>query len=332
MAQMAARRGAVVLAGASALALAAGCTSGAGAGGEDVAEGGAGFPVTLETVHGDVEIPGKPENVVALGWSDAETALALGVQPTGVSDWQAYGGTGVGPWAEDLFDGEPEQLGTLEISPEAVASLDPDVVLNTRSDGEEATLETVREFAPVVDPPPGVEVSYGTTWRQQMTQVSTALGEREEGDRLIAELEEKFVQVAEEHPEFKGKTVAVAGYFDGQLGAYVPGDSRVDLLEELGFENKPEITAMAGDEFYVDLAMEDAEMLDADLTVVFPIGYDAEELADEGVVTSIPSAEDGRLVVLDDPELANAFSSGSTLGIDHALDEAPQLFAEALEE
>jgi iron complex transport system substrate-binding protein len=37
---------------------------------------------------------------VALGWSDAETALALGVQPVGASDWLAFGGEGVGPWAE----------------------------------------------------------------------------------------------------------------------------------------------------------------------------------------------------------------------------------------
>ncbi|MFC7740165.1 hypothetical protein ACFQXA_03155 [Nocardiopsis composta] len=50
--------------------------------------------MTVETVHGAVEIPSKPANVVALGWSDAEAALALGVQPAGLSDWQGYGGKG----------------------------------------------------------------------------------------------------------------------------------------------------------------------------------------------------------------------------------------------
>src|SRR5690606_41925833 len=61
-----------------------------------------------------------------------------------------------------------------------------------------------------------------------------------------------------------------------------------------------------------------------------PIGMEAEQLKDDEVLNSIPSAEDGRLVVLEDPDLANAFSSGSTLGIGYALDHAPQLFAEAL--
>ncbi|MFC4562450.1 ABC transporter substrate-binding protein [Nocardiopsis mangrovi] len=323
------RRATALTAGALALALSTSCGAEPAGDGEGAAAGG-GFPVTVETVHGDVEIAEKPTDVVALGWSDAEAALALGVQPVGLSDWQAYGGKGVGPWAEDLLDAEPADLGTMEVSAEAVANLDPDVVLNTRSDGQESTLSTVREFVPVVDPPQGVEVSYGTTWRQQMTQVSLALGEVEKGEELIADLEARFAEVAAEHPEFEGRTVAVGAFYGDRLGAYVPGDSRVDFMEELGFESKPEINDLAGDEFYVDLGLEEVETLDADLTVVFPIGMEAAELADNELLNSIPSARDGRLVVLDDPDLVNAFSSGSTLGIAHALDEAPQVFSAAL--
>jgi len=323
------RRGTGLAAGALAVALSAACGSTSGTD-EEGAAGGDGFPVTVETVHGAVEIPSKPANVVALGWSDAEAALALGVQPAGLSDWQGYGGKGVGPWAEDLVEGEPEDLGTMEVSDEAVADLDPDVVLNTRSDGEESKFATLREIVPVVDPPKGVEVSYGTTWRQQMEQVSLALGEQEKGEELVKDLEERFAATAGEHPEFQGKSVAVGAFYGDKLGVYVPGDPRVDFMEELGFENEQEINELAEGEFYVDLPLEQAEKLDADLTVVFPIGMEAEQLKDDEVLNSIPSAEDGRLVVLEDPDLANAFSSGSTLGIGYALDHAPQLFAEAL--
>src|SRR5918994_119938 len=59
------------------------------------------FPVTVRTAFGDVTVEEEPTRVVALGWSDAETALALGVQPVGVSDWLGFGGEGVGPCAED---------------------------------------------------------------------------------------------------------------------------------------------------------------------------------------------------------------------------------------
>ncbi|HET6392097.1 MAG TPA: iron-siderophore ABC transporter substrate-binding protein, partial [Blastococcus sp.] len=47
------------------------------------------FPVTVSTAFGDVTVEEEPTRVVALGWSDAETALALGVQPVGASDWLA---------------------------------------------------------------------------------------------------------------------------------------------------------------------------------------------------------------------------------------------------
>ena len=68
-----------------------------GGGGEEEAASG----ISIDTKFGSVEVPKDPKKVVALGWGDAETALALGVQPVGASDWVEFGGKGVGPWAED---------------------------------------------------------------------------------------------------------------------------------------------------------------------------------------------------------------------------------------
>lgn len=325
-------RGGAIAAGALSLLLLAACggqTSGSAEGGSDgeVAEG---YPVTVETIFGDVEIADEPTNVVAMGWSDAETALALGVQPVGVADWQAYGGTGVGPWAADMFEEEPVQLGTMEPNLEAIASLEPDVILDTRSDNSQDRYDLLSPVAPVVGPPPGVEVTYGTTWQQQTRQVAQVVGEQERAEELIEELEGRFARIREENPEFADMTLTVGAYFDGQYGAYVPGDSRVDLLQELGFQYKPEVEEMADGAFYVDLSPERLEVLDADLTVMFPIGGTADHLREDPVLQGIPSAEDGRLVILDDPELANAFSSGSYPGISHALDELVPLLQETL--
>src|SRR3712207_2934979 len=109
-----------ILRGAALLAtvlVAAGCGSGDDASSGDAAAGGSpasggAFPVTVETAFGPVEIPEEPQRVVALGWSDAETALALGVQPVGASDWLGFGGEGVGPWAEGRYDEAPEIIET----------------------------------------------------------------------------------------------------------------------------------------------------------------------------------------------------------------------------
>lgn len=310
-----------------------------GGGGSDTSsdpsgETAEGFPTTVETLFGDVEIEDRPENVVALGWSDAETALALGVQPVGVSDWQDYGGAGVGPWATDLFDSEPVEVGTMEPNIEAIASLEPDVILDTRSDNSQERHDTLTPIAPVVGAPPEVEVNYGTSWQQQTRQVAQVLGKEERGEELITELEERFTQIREDNPEFADTTIAVGAYFDGQYGAYVPGDTRVDLLTELGFEYKSALAERVDGDFYTDLSAELVEELDADLTVVFPIGgpETGEFLHQDPVLQSIPSAEDDRLIIVDDLDLANAFSSGSTLGINHALDEIVSQIQEAVGE
>jgi len=326
-------RGGAIAAGALSILMLAACGGTTSDSEQDGSgEAAEGFPVTVQTLFGDVEIEDRPTSVAALGWSDAETALALGVQPAGVADWQGYGGSGVGPWAADLLEEEPVQLGTMEPNLEAVASLEPDVILDTRSDHTEERHELLSPVAPVVGPPPEVEVTYGTTWQQQTRQVAQVLGEDARGEELIEELEGRFAQAREDNPDFEGRTIAVGAYFDGQYGAYVPGDARVDLLEELGFENKPEITEMAEGAFYVDLSPELIEVLDADLTVVFPIGDEETTrfLQEDPVLQGIPSAEDGRLVIMEDLELANSFSSGSTLGVTHALEGILPLLQETL--
>jgi iron complex transport system substrate-binding protein len=75
--------------------------------------------------------------VVALGWGDAEIALALGVQPVGASDWLDFGGNGQGPWAADLYDEDPTLIETLEPSFEAIAALEPDLILDVRGSGDQ---------------------------------------------------------------------------------------------------------------------------------------------------------------------------------------------------
>src|ERR671916_998438 len=197
-------RGAVLLA---ATVLVAGCGSGdAGSSGDAAAsnspaDSGGAFPVTVETAFGDVEIPEEPQRVVALGWSDAETALALGVQPVGASDWLALGGEGVGPWAEGRYDEAPEIIETLEPSLEAVAALQPDLILDTRSPATQERYDQLRQIAPTVGVPEGV-TQYQTTWQQQLDLVGRALGGEEQADELQAEVEQQFTAAVAAHPEF----------------------------------------------------------------------------------------------------------------------------------
>ncbi|SFO33263.1 iron complex transport system substrate-binding protein [Geodermatophilus obscurus] len=292
--------------------------------------GGSGaFPVTVSTAFGDVEVPEEPQRVVALGWSDAETALALGVQPVGASDWLAFGGEGVGPWAEGRYDEAPEIVETLEPSLEAVAALEPDLILDTRSPATEERYEALSAIAPTIGQPEGVD-AYLTTWQQQLDLVGQALGRTEEAEQLRSDLEQRIADAAAANPGFDGTEVAVGAYSSEGFGAYVRGDTRVDFMESLGFTNKQAVQDLATESFFVPVSDEQVALLDAPLTVVFPIFVEPSQITGNPLWQTLGSVQQGNAVLLDET-LANAFSSGSVLGTGYALDNAVPLFAEALQ-
>ncbi|SDF49107.1 iron complex transport system substrate-binding protein [Blastococcus fimeti] len=320
-------RGAAVLAAAALVVTGCGSDDDSGSSSGGGSSSGA-FPVTVATAFGDVEIADEPTRIVALGWGDAETALALGVQPVGASDWLAFGGEGVGPWSEGLYDEAPEIIETLEPSLEAIAALEPDLILDTKSDGTQERYDLLSQIAPTIGQPEGVE-AYQTSWDEQLELVGQALGKTDEADDLAAEVAQAFEDAAGAHPEFEGTEVAVAAFTSEGFGAYVQGDARVDFMEELGFVNKPEIQDQATDNFFVDVSEEQVSLLDAGLTVAFPIYVEASEFTSNALWQALPSVQDGRVVVLEETP-ASAFSIGTAPGILYALETTVPLFADAL--
>ncbi|TFV82816.1 iron-siderophore ABC transporter substrate-binding protein [Blastococcus sp. CT_GayMR16] len=308
--------------------LTAGCGSDSPEDSGGTAPSGA-FPVTVSTAFGDVTVEEEPTRIVAVGWSDAETALALGVQPVGASDWLGFGGEGVGPWAEGRYDEAPEIIETLEPSYEAIAALEPDLILDTRSDGTEERYELMSAIAPTIGAPEGVG-PYQTTWQQQLEMVGQALGKADEAAAIQDDVDQAFADAVAANPDFDGTEVAVGAYTSEGFGAYVRGDGRVDFMEQLGFQNKPEIQDLAEENFFIPVSDEQVSLLDAQLTVVFPIFVDAAEITANPLWGTLPSVQAGHALVLEDEDLVSAFSSGSSLGIQYALENAVPMFADAL--
>ncbi|AGL20612.1 iron-siderophore ABC transporter substrate-binding protein [Actinoplanes sp. N902-109] len=291
---------------------------------------GAAFPVTVSTAFGDITIPKQPERVVTLGWSDAEVALALGVQPVGDADWLAFGGDGQGPWNQGKYTTPPTMVGTLEPDMEKIAALKPDLILDTRASGAKDRYDKLAALGvPVVDIPQG-GTAYTTTWDQQLDMVGKALGKSAEAAKLKSDLAATFTSVAAANPAFTGKTVSAGVKTAQGWGAYVSGDGRVDFLQKLGFQDAPEVEALKKDNFYINLSQEQVGLLDADLTTIFLIGVKADEVKSDKLLQAVPSVKAGHVVYLDDPAISNAFSSNSVLGLRYALDKVPPLLAAAL--
>ncbi|WP_230597332.1 iron-siderophore ABC transporter substrate-binding protein [Rhodococcoides fascians] len=308
------------------------CGSGGddGPGSEAPSDGSAAaFPVTIDTEFGDVTVDSAPQRVVALGWGDAETALALGVSPVGASDWLAFGGDGVGPWAAGLYDAPPQIIGTQEPSFEQVAALEPDLILDTKSSGDADRYATLSAIAPTVGIPAGAD-NYLTTLEQQVTMVATALGKQSEGDALLAGIADRFDAAASAHPEFAGKTAVVGAYSGTGYGAYISSNSRLEFMKKLGFVTSPAIDSLPPRGFSVPISGEELDLLDADVLIVFPIQKAPSEVTDNPLFQRIPAVADGRYVVFDDPEVAKSYATNSALSIGYALDTVVPAVANVL--
>ncbi len=284
---------------------------------------------TVATAFGDVKVPIQPQRVVALGWGDAETALALGIQPVGASDWLAFGGEGVGPWSKGLYDSPPQLIGTLEPELEKIAGLRPDLILDTKSSGDRDRYTALSKIAPTVGIPQGGEM-YNTTWQAQVGLVAEALGRSTEGERLIADTTKALSDAAAANPQFTGKTAVVGARTSEGFGVYVERDSRTQFLHALGFESPAAVQKLPSDSFSVSLSREDLDLLDADLTIITAIGVDNDKITEDSVLRRLPSVRAGHLVTFDDPSVRLAFSTNTAPSIAYAAKVVPPLLSEKL--
>jgi len=288
------------------------------------------FPQTVDTAFGNVTIESSPQRVVALGWGDAETALAFGVQPVGASDWLAFGGDGLGPWAEGLYDSSPEIIDTLEPSYEAIAALEPDLILDVRGSGDKDRHDRLSEIATTVSVPEGGE-SYLTTQQQQVEMISTALGVPEEGEALLEEIDQAYTDAAEAHPEWQGKTVTAATRTSEGWGAYIDGNNRVETMERFGFVQNPTIQDIPVNSggFSVSISSENLDAVEADLIIAFPIYIDTTEITEDPQWQKLAAVKENRAVVIEG-DIAAAYSLGSPQASLYTVENLTPLLEEAV--
>ena len=319
----------------SALAL-TGCTGassdhdGADPGAAQSGAADAKFPQTVETAFGDVTVKAAPKRIVALGWGDAETALALGYQPVGASDWLEFGGDGVGPWAEGLYDQSPKIIDTLEPSYEAIAALDPDLILDVKGSGESERNARLSEIAPTIGVPEDGK-NYLTDQEEQVEMISTALGVPAKGDALLDEVDAAYEAAAKAHPEWDGKTVTAATKTSEGWGAYIEDSNRVETLERYGFEQNPQIETLPlnAEGFSVPISSEQLDKMEADLIVAFPIYIDTTEITDDAQWKKLKAVREGRSIVIDG-DISAAYSLGSPQAALYTVEHLTPLLEQAL--
>lgn len=181
-----------LVAGLATLAFAAAACGGAGTddtaadGSDAAAEEVAPDLVTVEHAMGESEVECAPERVVTLGQGQTDSTLALGITPVGV----------VEPWTDDWYAYLPDEIdeatvvGTeLEPDLEAIAALEPDVILGSKL-RHEAFYEQLSQIAPTV-----FSETIGVAWKDNVSLWAQALCREDEGQQVLADYEARTAQL-----------------------------------------------------------------------------------------------------------------------------------------
>jgi iron complex transport system substrate-binding protein len=284
----------------------------------------AGFPVTLKNTFGETTITKKPERIVTLGWNAQDVVYALGETPVGMPK-VTYGPTpeGVTAWDADKFDkSKTTLLDTGDKYPfEQIAALKPDVILAPYEGFDEATYKTLSGIAPTVAYP---GAPWQTTWQDQTLLAGEALGKKAEAEKLITGIQDKIKQVAAEHPEFKDKTITV-GSFGPENYIYMPGDPRVQILNEMGFKNAPGVEALektnTKKEFSLAVSKETVADVDADVLIAYVDGIGTQKFLADPVYSSLKAVKSGGAYALQDQQIISGMSAVSVLSVPWVLDK-----------
>ncbi|GGX54944.1 iron-siderophore ABC transporter substrate-binding protein [Saccharospirillum salsuginis] len=289
------------------------------------------FPVTIEHKFGATTIPVEPDRIVSVGYTEQDDLFALGKAPVAIRPWGTPMPHGVWPWAEEAAKGaEPTVLGRGPLDFEAIAALDPDLIIGIYAGVTEEDYKRLSLIAPTVLQP-GDYVDYATPWEEQTRIIGRAVGKAEEADALVEGIKARFAQTRSEHPEFEGKTVAAAFFWDGQVGAYTSGEPRSRFFTELGMVIPEVYDEESGDAFYATFSLERIHLLDVDFLAWY---WDSPEgaLASNEVQRlrqTLGAYQDDREMILP-ARLRWALSFSSPLSLDYALDELVPVLSDRL--
>ncbi|WP_231606506.1 ABC transporter substrate-binding protein [Salinibacterium sp. NK8237] len=239
------------------------------------------FPVTLVHSQGETTIEELPERIASLGSQHTDALLALGAVPV-VTTY---------PLTRPIYEETLAELGAAvpEVLTEnddvdgtlaALAEFAPDVILAPQqisplngnvllSDG----YLRLTEVAPTVYPTASALDSEGyesaTSWREALIQVGAVLGKSADAAAQLESFDATVAALAEEHPEFSGKTIAVTRSGSGGPVLVTATSPVALILEALGFTVFDPTTIesdVSGDVVFFE--PDQAALLDVDVLIV----------------------------------------------------------------
>lgn len=329
------------LTGLGAVAL-AGCQTGDGGSSDDSSSGGSDergeFPRTIKHAFGETEIESAPERVATVSWANQDAALALGVVPVGMPTID-FGGNenGSTDWFDDKLEevgGEaPEQYSETDgIDFDAIAALNPDVILGVYSGLTQEDYDTLSKIAPTVAYPEG---PWATEWDDVIRYNAAGMNMADEGEALIDELQQEIDDSVARYPDLAGTKTMFLTHVDttdlSTVNFYTANDTRAAFFENLGLAT-PDAVAEASEsgEFSGSVSAEQVDVFD-DVELI--VTYGDQELVDtlkaDPVLSQMPAIENDAIVLMDGSGPMGTAANPTPLSISWVLDDYVDLLAEA---
>ncbi|KRA50715.1 ABC transporter substrate-binding protein [Devosia sp. Root635] len=292
------------------------------------------FPVTIPHAFGETTIPAKPQRIVTWGWASQDAVLALGEIPVGIPHF-AYGGdeNGALGWDKDAVAALGGTFPTIlpagnDVPIEAVAALQPDLIIAVYSGMTEDEYNVLSGIAPVVVYP---EVPWSTSWQEVITTTGKAIGKPAEAEALVADLEQFMVAETAKYPEVQGTTFAGIAEYNGEVAVYAGLDPRMSFLEDLGMVLAPSVTELAqGESFFYSLSYETFDRLTSDILISYfeTPETDAAFFANSLVALQL-QVKSGAVAHVVGAELINSVSPPTALSIKWGFPQYIKLIADA---
>lgn len=297
------------------------------------------YPIIITHAFGETIINEKPKNIVAIGWENQDTPLALGIIPVGVSaaNYGFVTDDKLHPWTSAAFqslgENNPVVFDDVDgLDYEAISDTNPDIILSAYSGLTEEEYLLLTEIAPVI---PYAEKPWQTFWRDQTIQNATGMGMKEEGEALVANMDHFISEKLANYPELSGTKTAffwISPEDFSNFYVYLPSDPRAAYLTDLGLAIPESVLTLGKDssDFSITISRENADQLnDVEMMVVYGDQNLLTALQADPLMSQIPAIKNGAVVLVDNnSELAGACTP-SILSIPAVIDDYLELLSTA---
>ncbi|MEM1331988.1 MAG: ABC transporter substrate-binding protein [Actinomycetota bacterium] len=264
----------------------------------DSSEDGESDPVVVEHLFGTTVIESPPQRVVALDvqWTDVLLALDAPLVGVGASP---LADDGLFEWQRAVFDPDIELLPVPSPLPfEAVAQLDPDLIVVTFAATSQEDYDTLAAIAPTIGPLDEAQVQ---DWEQLTEVAGDVFGKGAEADALIDAVGDVIDEVGSRVSGIEGLEYTLANYVPDDAIYVVadPDDGASQTFARLGLQIDADLVRLAeGTAGRIRLSFEEIAQLDANLLVMLTNGTDPSDIVG---FDALPAASTGAVAVLDLP-------------------------------